>query len=295
MNSFEKATKKAFIKSWKYPHLENLEQSKINLLKSIKKERKYITIASNKNLGPCIIEIVRYINKCFDDHLNKINTYKELHELDVRLLNEENYRFLCKHFIDNKHATLTDQAKTFFKKELLGFRDGRGIIHKKQSITFPYFYAMPKIHKNPWASCLVVSGVCSVMEALSIWLDVQLQSVVHLCPFYLKDSWHFLNDIRDLNNLQGCRLVTADATAMYTNINTDHAIDVLNQWFELHQSELPQDYPKDLILSGIRRLMSYNVFTFGNWFFLQLNGTAMATNVACMHATIYYISNSTGV
>jgi hypothetical protein len=288
MNNFEETTKKAFIKSWKHPHLENMEQSKINLLKSIKKERKYIVIASDKNLGPCIIEIDKYINKCLDDHLNKANTYKELQELDARLLNEENYRFLCKHFIDDKQATLTDQARAFFENELLGFRDGKGIVYKKQSITFPYFYAMPKMHKNPWASRPVVSGVCSVMKALSIWLDVQLQSVVHLCPCYLKDSWHFLNDIRDLKNLQGCKLVTADATAMYTNINTDHAIDTLKRWFTLHEAELPESFPKELILIGIRRLMSQNVFSFGSRFFLQLNGTAMGTNVACMYATIYY-------
>jgi hypothetical protein len=281
-------TKKAFMKSWKHPHLENLEQNKIDLLKSIKKERKYIIIASDKNLGPCIIEIDRYIKKYLEDHLNKTITYKELHELDARLLNEENYRFLCKHFIDDKHTTLTDQAKTFFKNELLGFRNGNVIVYKMQRITYPYFYAMPKMHKIPWASRPVVSGVCSVMKALSIWLDVQLQSVVHLCPCYLKDSWHFLNDIRNLKNLQGCKLVTADATAMYTNINTDHAINILNLWFTLHESELPEAFPKDLISLGIRRLMSQNVFTFGSRFFLQMNGTAMGTNVACMCATIYY-------
>ena len=288
IDTFEKKTTEAFKRSWKRPHIENLSAIKIDLLKKIKKERKYIVIASDKNLGPCIIEIKQYINRCLTDHLNNAATYKELPELEARLINDNNFRFICEHFIDNRKATISKQAKAFFQNEILGMRDGQGIQYKLTSITFPYFYAMPKMHKTPWASRPVVSGVCSVMKALSIWLDVQLQSVIHLCPCYLKDSWHFLNDIRNLKNLQNCKLVTADATAMYTNINTDHAIYVLNQWFDLHQSELPQDYPKDLILSGIRRLMSYNVFTFGNRFFLQLNGTAMGTNVACMYATIYY-------
>ena len=34
--------------------------------------------------------------------------------------------------------------------------------------------------------------------------------------------------------------------------------------------------------------MKHNVFSFGNRFSWQLNGTAMGTNVACMYATIYY-------
>jgi hypothetical protein len=239
-------------------------------------------------LGPCIIEIKQYINRCLINHLSNDATYKELPDLEARILNDENYRFICEHFIDDKTATLTTQAKAFFRNEILGMRDGQGIQYKLINITFPYFYAMPKMHKTPWASRPVASGVCSVMKELSIWLDVQLQSVVHLCPRYLKDSWHFLNDIRNLNNLKGCKLVTADATAMYTNTNTDHAIDVLNRWFELHKSDIPHDYPKVLILLGIRRLMSYNVFTYRNRFFLQLNGTAMGTNVACMYVTIYY-------
>jgi hypothetical protein len=125
-------------------------------------------------------------------------------------------------------------------------------VYKKQNVTFPYLYAMPKMHKDPWASRPVVSGVCSVMKALSIWFDVQLQSVVHLCPCYLKDLWHFLNDIRNLKNLQGCKLITADATAMYTNINTDHATTILSRWLTLHESELPEEFPRDLILMGIR-------------------------------------------
>lgn len=34
--------------------------------------------------------------------------------------------------------------------------------------------------------------------------------------------------------------------------------------------------------------MTHNVFTFGNRYFIQTNGTAMGTSCACMYATIYY-------
>ena len=43
-----------------------------------------------------------------------------------------------------------------------------------------------------------------------------------------------------------------------------------------------------LVLDGIERLMNYNVFRFGNRFYIQRNGTAMGTNVGCMYATIYF-------
>ena len=71
-------------------------------------------------------------------------------------------------------------------------------------------------------------------------------------------------------------------------INTDHTIEIIRLWFELHAAELPENFLVDLILDSIERLMKFNVFTFGNSFFIQTNGTAMGTNAACMYATIYY-------
>jgi hypothetical protein len=65
-------------------------------------------------------------------------------------------------------------------------------------------------------------------------------------------------------------------------------LHVMSKWFELHEKDIPKNYPKDLVLMGIQRLMSNNTFNFGNRFFLQRNGTAMGTNVACMYATIYH-------
>jgi hypothetical protein len=291
MNKFEEATKKAFIKSWAKPHIPNIDKQQVDLLRKIKKERKYIVVAADKNLGPCIIEIEQYINRCLKDHLNNNDTYKELREIEARIINEDNFRWLCKYFIDDLKANLTKQARTFFILELFGgemFRDAHGKAYKLAKIGLPYFYILPKVHKDPWASRPVVSGVTSVMKCLSIWLDVQLQNVVHLCPCYLKDSWQFLNDIKTYKNAKGYKLVTSDATAMYTNINTEHAIDIMKRWFELHEKDLPVKYPKELVLEGIKRLMSNNTFSFGNRFFLQRNGTAMGTNVACMYATIYY-------
>ena len=79
-----------------------------------------------------------------------------------------------------------------------------------------------------------------------------------------------------------------DAIGMYANINTDHACICIQDWFALHKSDIPQDFPTELVLESIERLMRFNVFTFGSRFFLQKNGTAMGTNVGCMYATIYY-------
>lgn len=75
---------------------------------------------------------------------------------------------------------------------------------------------------------------------------------------------------------------------MYVNINTDHAIKIIRLWFYLNAAKLPVNFPIDLVLESIERIMKFNVFTFGNIFFIQTNYTIMGTKTACMYATIYY-------
>ena len=130
----------------------------------------------------------------------------------------------------NRHLKFQDQTKCFFAGSLVGDRDGNNKVHPKEHITFPYFYLLPKVHKVPlpdFKTRPVVSDVSSIMELLSKFLDVQLQRVVHLCPCYLKDSWQFLNDVQNLENLQGYKLITSDANSMCTNINTEYASSIL--------------------------------------------------------------------
>jgi hypothetical protein len=56
INNFEETTNKAFQQSQKGPHVRNLDKTKIELLHTIRKERKYIIVAADKNLGPCILD-----------------------------------------------------------------------------------------------------------------------------------------------------------------------------------------------------------------------------------------------
>ena len=49
-----------------------------------------------------------------------------------------------------------------------------------------------------------------------------------------------------------------------------------------------KDFPAELVLESIGRLMRFNVFTFGSKLFLHKNGILVGTNVGCMYATINY-------
>ena len=231
-----------------------------------------------------------YIHRALQDHLlNKLN-YIEISQDIAYSTMESVYRNILALFIDDKRdPTLDKSSRLFFERKLLGLRDCHGIVQQPAHMQLPYFYILPKVHKKPWKTRPVVSQVSSVIEPLSQWIDYQLQRVIHLCPAYLQDSWHFLNELKKFKrNCSSALIFTADAVAMYANIPTEHALTSIKQWFELHAHELPADFPTTKVLTGLGIVMRNNVFTFGNRYWLQLQGTAMGTSCACMYANIYY-------
>jgi hypothetical protein len=86
------------------------------------------------------------------------------------------------------------------------------------------------------------------------------------------------------------KLFTADATAMYNNIDTAHAITVISWWLNDMDTkdQLPPNFPLEAVIHAMKVIMRNNIFEWGDLYFLQLLGTAMGTSSAVMWATIYY-------
>ena len=140
---------KAFENSWSHPHIVNLKEHKIDLLRLIKRESKFIVIATDKNLDPAIMEIEHYIHHSLTDHFDDTDTYKVLSETEARQINVVNFRFIFEHFMDDLKANLTKQARDFCINNCIEFRDKDNDSQFMKEITFPYFYMMPKVHKKP--------------------------------------------------------------------------------------------------------------------------------------------------
>ena len=154
------------------------------------------------------------------------------------------------------------------------------------------FYGLPKIHKPKkngyFCTRPVVSKCGTFLEIGSKWVDYQLQQLKHLFPSHLKDSFHLLQDLSQLKITPTTRIFTADAVSMYSYIDTRHATDVICEWFEQNQENIPNDYPTNLVLEMLSIVMNNNVFQFGDLWYHQTSGTAMGTSVAPAYALLYY-------
>jgi hypothetical protein len=286
MDEFERQTTTAFRASRNNEHTYNLPAETIQKLRDLKKAQQFRVTATDKNLGPAIMEMDVYIRQALV-HLEDRQQYREINQETATELDEANYRRILRSTVDN--SDLDAESRIFFTKKLCGLRNKDGIVQRPDHLQLPYFYALPKVHKTPWKTRPVVSGVSTVFEPLRQWIDTQLKRVIHLCPSYLKDGWQLVHALRDIQDLPPDAVCyTADAVSMYSNINTDHGIETIAKWLQLHRAELPFDFPTALVLDGLDTVMRHNVFAFGARRFLQLDGTAMGTSCACNYATIYY-------
>ncbi|KAL7529796.1 hypothetical protein ACHAXR_005121 [Thalassiosira sp. AJA248-18] len=127
------------------------------------------------------------------------------------------------------------------------------------------------------------------MHGLSKWADVYPRQLKEFSQSYLKDSYQLLGDLNNMGELtEGTVMFTMDATAVYTNIDTHHGLDILNHYIEIFKDKLPTNYSTKLVLMAMYIVMNNDIFEFGPVALQQLCSTAMGAPSACMHATVYY-------
>ena len=256
----------------------NINQAQHNLLRQMKKHPDFIIWPADKNLGPVIIERKEYIRRAYTDHLNDAVTYKEVPK-GIALQREKTLLPLkVKQFFWNKERfQLSEGEQTYFKRLL------------RQKNRTAQFYLTCKIHKTPWKTRPVVAACGTIIAGLSTWIDYWLQKVAKTVPTYLKDSKILKKDMEKLGKIEKNAIIfTADATSMYTNIDTGHGIDTIAAYLHEFANELPDDLPTDLVVEGLEIVMKNANFQFGEKYYEQISGTSMGTPCACSYATIYY-------
>jgi len=127
-----------------------------------------------------------------------------------------------------------------------------------------------------------------MLNTLSIWVGFHLQQIVLLLPTYLEDSKQVIRDLKGKRLPKYLYLFTADATLIYTNIDTSNSLSIFKKWFEEFKKDLPKVFLAKLIIKALELIMKFNLFTFENTKWLQLIGTAMGTSFSYMYVMFYY-------
>jgi hypothetical protein len=71
-------------------------------------------------------------------------------------------------------------------------------------------------------------------------------------------------------------------------MDTTTGIQAMQHLLELYHEHIPTNFPRDFFLTTLEIVMKSNIFSFGDTFWLQLQGTAMGTPAAPLYSIITY-------
>ncbi|KAJ1165123.1 hypothetical protein NDU88_005552 [Pleurodeles waltl] len=154
-----------------------------------------------------------------------------------------------------------------------------------------YFYILPKVHKEkmPPPGRPIVSGIGSVLEPLSKFVDFFLQPLVKRIPTYLKDTTHVLLLLESISfDKTKELLITLDVESLYTNIPQEATLEVISNLLEENMDE--SITPPGFLLDLPHLALTRNYFKFEESFFLQTQGTSMGSTFAPSLACLYVVN-----
>lgn len=183
--------------------------------------------------------------------------------------------------------TQTLVEKRFINKKQKEYLDGVGIVRERR------FYTLPKIHKDPnlWNPPFeippgrpIISDCSSESHRTAEFIEYYLHPLSTKHPSYIKDTYHFINLIRQLKIPHNSFLFTIDIDSLYTNINTESGLKAVKSIFQRYPNKKrPDKELLELLLINLTR----NDFNFDSKFYLQVQGTAMGKKFAPSYANIF--------
>lgn len=211
--------------------------------------------------------------------LNKADYLDKASDL---LSDEATYEKLTKNPLNN--------ASTEFNKKV------RNIAKNKKDIKFlekfkvfnpslPYFYGLPKIHKENVPLRPIISNIGSYSCKLSKWLTGLLTPFLgRFSNSHILHSEDFIGKIRALN-FHNVKMLSLDVVSLFTNVPVEDVLLFLENKLSDFQDQLP--LPVSKIIALVRLCVSTNYFSFQNEFYRQKFGCAMGGNLSPVLANLY--------
>ena len=250
----------------KFKNHKNLSDEQFSFLVKFLREKPFLIISCDKNIGFALIKKELYI-KLANEHLLADTTYSKLQHNPlfetVNKIKQELDNLLNKGHISNE----------FHKKfKFIGCKLGK-------------FKLMPKLHKSKFGIRPIISSINHPTKDLCFFVDNVFKSFVSKSETVLKDSQNLLQNTNNIVCNEKTELFSMDFVSLYTNINSKHAIDTLMDFLNKNFKSFHID---NYGFSKILKLIFYNnVFEFEKKFYIQTNGLAMGSICGPSIANLY--------
>lgn len=253
----------------------NLNVDEIKALKELKENKSIILKPADKGSAVIILDRDQYLQEGYRQ-LNDKTYYSKLKKpiyLDTLPIVEK--------VINNLHQKKFINLKQ--KTYLLGSAEPRGRL----------FYLLPKIHKDPakWSVPFqvppgrpIVSDCGSETYHTAEYLDSFLNPLSTGHDSYIKDTYDFVEKVKQTEVPTESFLFSIDIDSLYTNIDIKEGINSIRNIFHKYPDK---KRPEKELLQLLEINLTRNDFEFNGDFFLQIKGTAMGKKFAPAYANIF--------
>ena len=263
--------------SIKLNEVDNLTKNERESLFNLRKNQNLIIKPADKGGATVLMDKTNYIVEA-QKQLNDAKYY-------TKLLNP-----IYTKNVPKIRIILTDMLnQNFINREQYNYLIGPEIINNRT------FYLLPKIHKKPetWPQPgrmppgrPIVSDVGSETYRISEYIDYYLNPLACKHETYIKNTYEFVNKIKDFAVTNDYLLVTGDIESLYTNMNLDRSLNCVKELFNKYKDPTR---PDKQLLDLLEISLKYNDFEFNGEFYLQTMGCAMGKRFAPALANIYLL------
>lgn len=142
----------------------------------------------------------------------------------------------------------------------------------------PYFYGLPKIHKEQVPLRPIVSTIGSPTYALAKHLATILSPIVGQTPSHIRNSKHFVELMKDQRISDSDIMISFDVSSLFTNVPILETLDYLKEKLEEDSTlEDRTNLSVDSVLHLTQLCVQTTYFSYGDSIFQQKQGAAMGS------------------
>ena len=263
------------------PTLPNKHQPELSVaLLELKNNHNIVIKNADKNLGPVIMDKNEYINLATNNkNLGDTNVY---HKFDSKPTWTKAKRQLTSILIKHGYINIVN------KRQLYYTTIAKILLHElnKLNPNFARAYFLPKLHKiyPPITLRPLCSTIGTPTYAASVLLDIKLQPYLTQIPTYIQSSTAIILKLHTTTFPKDCSFLVADIESLYPSIPIREGLSKLHQFLERHYHKAKDT---QLILALAEWVLTNNMLTFNDEYYIQITGTAMGTPFAVAFACIY--------
>ena len=218
-----------------------------------------------------------------------------MREAEKQLLDKKVYQEV--QFKKQMLSNLVDTSNNFFRglktKEFIAKKELKYFTYEyKKACNLAKMYLLPKIHKrlSDVPGRLVISNCRMPTEKISEFLNYELKPVMQKGKWYIRDSGHFLEKIKNISTLlENAILVTADVVGLYPSIPHQPGLSALKEALE---SRSVKKISTENLIKMAKFVLKNNFFDCNSKVFQQISGTTIGTKFDPPYACIDMIELS---